>query len=74
MSDTQNKDDIKFLLSFAPALCPSQVTPGLGPMFYITTSYEGDLALATKIAEIRERNGIELDDVEDIEEACDVDI
>lgn len=68
MTDPQLKDDIKFLLSFAPALSPTQVSPGLGGMFYITNSYEGDVALAEKVEAIRNRYGIEIHDVADLDE------
>lgn len=57
--------DLKLLLSFAPAQCPSQVEPNLGAMFYITLTYEGDVAIAERIETIRERYGIAVDDVED---------
>lgn len=63
--EEQIKNDIKFLLSFAPAETPEQVSPGLSPMFYITGSYEADKELAAKIAEIRERYGIEIGEIED---------
>lgn len=65
MSADQFQDDIKFLLSFAPAETPEQVEPSLSPMFYITGSYEGDRKIAAKIAEIRKRHGIEVGEIED---------
>lgn len=65
MSADQVQDDIKFLLSFAPAETPEQVSPGLNPMFYLTGDYEADKVIAGKVAEIRERYGIEIGEVED---------
>ncbi len=66
---TTLRDELKFLLSFAPAQSPEHVVPGLAPMFYVTLTYEGDLALATRIAEIRERHGIDEDEIEDYNDA-----
>jgi hypothetical protein len=68
---TQLRDDLKFLLSFAPAQSPEHVVAGLAPMFYVTLTYEGDVALAARIEEIRNRYAIseeELDDYDDYDE------
>lgn len=46
-------DYLKFALSFAPKEQPEDVPQGLSPMFYLTTSYEGDLKIAEKLKEIR---------------------
>lgn len=56
--DIPMKKDIAFLLSFAPCDDPSEVPEGLSPMFYFTGTYEGDLANAERIAEIKARYGI----------------
>jgi hypothetical protein len=61
----QLQKDLKLLLSFAPAQSPSEVEPGLGAMFYITLSYEGDVKIAERVEEIRNRYGIAIDDVDD---------
>jgi hypothetical protein len=50
--------DIEFLLSFAPCDTPADVPSGLSPMFYFTGTYEGDLAIARKIADIKVRHDI----------------
>lgn len=63
--DEQAKKDIKFLLSFAPAETPEQVEPDLSPMYYITGRYDGDVKIAGKIQEIRNRHGIEVGESED---------
>lgn len=65
----QVRADIEFLLSFAPATDPDQVSEGLAPMFYITGTYEGDVKLARRVHEICERYGIVLDydETEDFE-------
>ena len=65
------KDDIKFLLKLAPASDPSDVVPDLAKMFYATGSYEGDLALVSRVKEIMDRYDIhevapEDEDFEDI--------
>lgn len=71
LTDTadQVRKDIEFLLSFAPANDPDQVSEGLAPMFYITGTYEGDVKLARRVKEICERYGIVLDydETEDFE-------
>lgn len=63
LNDTakQVREDIEFLLGFAPALDPEQVAPGLASMFYATGTYEGDVELARKVKEICERYDIILD-------------
>lgn len=58
--------DIRFLLSFVPAESPDQVEPGLIPMTYLTGSYEGDVKLARRVENIRDKYGIE--STSDIEE------
>lgn len=73
MTTPQLKDDIKFLLSFAPALSPDDVTDGLSSMFYITTTYKGDLALAERVEAICERYDININDfVSDDEEGINI--
>lgn len=52
------KKDIAFLLSFAPCDDPSEVPEGISPMFYFSGTYEGDLAIAERIADIKSRHGI----------------
>ena len=52
---TQVKEDVEFLLEFMPAKDPSQVAEGLAPMFYVTGTYEGDVELAGRVRDIRER-------------------
>ena len=49
--DNKLKQDIKFLLSFAPVDEPPK---GLDPTFYHTLSYKGDLALWERIEGIKE--------------------
>ena len=53
------KDDITFLLALAPASDPNDVEPNLAPMFYITGTYAGDVDLAGKIKEIKDRYDIQ---------------
>lgn len=65
---TRLRDDLKFLLSFAPAQSPEHVVDGLAPMFYVTLTYKGDLELAERVADIRRRYGIDLDEIEDYED------
>lgn len=66
----QVKKDVEFLLTFTPASDPAKVEPNLAPMFYITGTYEGDMKLAKKVQDIRERYGIveQNDEEEDFEE------
>jgi hypothetical protein len=52
---TQVKEDVEFLLEFMPATEPSQVREGLATMFYVTGTYEGDVELADRVRDIRER-------------------
>ena len=52
------KDDIRFLLKLAPASDPNDVVPDLAKMFYQTGSYEGDLALVSRVREIMDRYDI----------------
>ena len=59
------KDDIKFLLQLAPASDPNDVVPDLAKMFYATGSYEGDLALVSRVKEIMDRYDIHEVDPED---------
>jgi hypothetical protein len=63
----QLQKDLKLLLSFAPAQSPTEVEPGLGGMFYITLSYEGDVKIAERVEEIRNRYNIAVEDVDDEE-------
>lgn len=52
MDNTEKlKQDIKFLLSFAPKNEPPE---GLDPTFYNTLTYKGDLSLWERIENIRE--------------------
>ena len=68
MDTEQLKRDLEYLLSFAPAQCPSEVEPDLSPMFYVTASYDGDIAIAQRIKDIRDRYGVTIDhDDEDME-------
>jgi hypothetical protein len=50
--------DILFLLSFAPCDTPADVPRGLSAMFYFTGTYDGDVAIATRIADIKVRHNI----------------
>lgn len=71
MSDNQLKEDLIFLLSFAPARSTRDVAKGLAPMFYVTGSYKGDLEIAKRVEDILVRHGIDLsklDEDEDLEE------
>ena len=52
---TQVKEDVEFLLEFMPAKDPAEVAEGLAPMFYVTGTYEGDVKLADRVRDIRER-------------------
>ena len=61
----QVRKDITFLLEFTPASDPAEVVPGLAPMFYITESYDGDMELAKKVHEIRDRYDITIADPEE---------
>lgn len=61
----QVKEDIEFLLSFTPASDPAEVSQGLAPMFYITGTYEGDLKLAERVHDIRDRYDIPVGDPEE---------
>lgn len=49
------QQDIDFLLSFAPADDPASVPDGLSPMFYFSNSYAGDVRIAQRIADIKQR-------------------
>jgi len=53
------QEDIRFLLSFVPAKKPEEVEDGLSPMFYLTLTYKGDVALAKRVAAICEKYGID---------------
>jgi len=53
--DIQLKQDIAFLLSFAPVEEPESVPEGLSPMFYFTGTHEGDIKIAQRIADIKAR-------------------
>lgn len=53
--DIQLKSDIEFLLSFAPCDDPEEVPEGLNPMFYFTNTYDGDVKLAQRIRDIKDR-------------------
>ena len=63
--DNQTKEDIEFLLSFAPVDNPDNVPEGLSPMFYFTTCYEGDKKLAERVKDIKERYQVPLDNETD---------
>jgi len=52
------KNDIKFLLSFAPREEPEDLPRGLDPTFYFTLSYEGDMEIAKRIKNIEVKYGI----------------
>jgi len=62
----QVAQDIKFLLSFAPATSADQVVPGLFPTAYVTLSYEGDLEIAKRIEAIVRRYDISLEEEDDL--------
>ena len=66
----QVKEDVEFLLEFMPATDPAQVAEGLADMFYVTGTYEGDVEIATRVRDIRERYEIvaQDDEEEDFEE------
>ena len=53
--DIQLEKDIEFLLSFAPVEKAEDVPEGLAPMFYFSGTYEGDVAIANRIEEIKSR-------------------
>ncbi len=59
------RDDIEFLLEFTPASDPSEVEQGLASMFYITGTYEGDVKIAERVHEIRDRYDIMVEDPEE---------
>lgn len=59
------RGDIEFLLSFVPAKHPNEVEKGLAPMFYVTSTYDGDIALAKRVQDICERYNIAEDNYED---------
>ena len=61
MSDKQVCEDIKFLMSFVDYINVEDVPVGLGPMFYITLTQSGDERLASRVREIRERYGLNLE-------------
>ncbi len=61
----QIQEDLEFLVSFAPAKDPLKVEQGLAPMFYVTGSYNGDVALATRVQKICERYGLVEENPED---------
>lgn len=56
--DEQAIKDMNFLLSFAPATCPSEVAPGLFAACYLTGTYEGDVKVAERVKEIVDRHGL----------------
>lgn len=62
------RSDIEFLLTFVPAKHSDDVEKGLAPMFYVTSTYEGDVKLARRVQSICERYGIEQDTCADDEE------
>lgn len=68
MADDQMKDDIRFLISFAPARTTDEVAEGLQSMFYVTGSYEGDVALAQRVEDIVSRYGIDFDEIDEEED------
>lgn len=55
----QVKSDMEFLLTFTPAKDPREVERGLSPMFYVTGTYEGDIELAQRVKDIRDRYDIQ---------------
>lgn len=65
MTDEKVKKDIEFLLSFTPTDDPEAIPEGLAPMFYITTTYEGDVELAKKVHAIRDYYDIPVADPEE---------
>ena len=67
-TDAQLKNDILFLLSFVPALNKDAVIPDLCATFYFTGSFNGDLELVSKIENIVNRYGVDVDEVDDVED------
>lgn len=63
--DAKVKEDMEFLLSFTPTDDPDAIPSGLAEMFYITQTYEGDVELAKRVHEIRDRYGIAVADPEE---------
>lgn len=51
----QLREDIKFLLGVIDNTFPKFIPRGLGPTGYYTSTYEGDLQIADRIREIKER-------------------
>jgi hypothetical protein len=68
----QIRKDIEFLLTFVPAKHPDEVEKGLAPMFYVTSTYEGDVQLAERVGYICERYGLEQITCDDEEDFVDV--
>jgi len=64
----QIQKDIRFLLSFVPAMDPDDVDAGLAPMFYVTGTYKGDLELADEVKNICDRYDIHNEDIDDDED------
>lgn len=54
------QSDIEFLVSFLPARRVKDVEPGWAPMFYITGTYEGDIAIMQRIEEICQKYNLDL--------------
>lgn len=50
--------DMEFLLSFTPFAIDEGLPKGLSPEFYHSLSYEGDVKIAKRIKDIREKYGI----------------
>jgi hypothetical protein len=59
MNKSQIKEDFEFLLSFAPGHDVDDLPEGLGPMFYLTGTYEGDYKIVKRISEIVDRYNLE---------------
>jgi hypothetical protein len=56
------KEDMEFLLNFAPTVDPKLVIPGLMSFNYLTGTYEGDLKLVTRVKAIVDKYSLETPD------------
>lgn len=64
--------DMQYLIEqLAPTTNPKEVIPGLSKMFYATNSFEGDVALVTRIKQICDQYNINIVDTSDDEDFAD---